>query len=307
MMPAVYELWASGELVLAGVAGFLAWALSRTGTRLKQVGERLDELVDETAVAELLRQAGPVPQQGAVVVVIPAYNEAASIAGVLSRIPAEVDGLPVFPVVVVDGGNDGTEVVAARHGAWVVRTPFNRGQGAALRVGFRFAHRYGATAAVSMDADGQHDPAELSTLVRPVLDGRADVVIGSRVRGDGQAASALRGAGMVLLNALLSKILRQPLTDCSSGYRALDPAALPLLRTRETRYNGGELLILAVRQGLRVVEVPVTIHPRRHGSSKKGHDVYFAARFVLAMARALWRTRKAGRTQVQAAMRGGER
>src|SRR6056297_2168564 len=110
--------------------------------------------------------------------VIAAYNEQDRIAATLRDIAHRVN-----VVVVDDGSRDGTSEAANRFPIWLLRHPINCGQGAALQTGIEFALSRGAEAIVTFDADGQHDPADLPAMLRPVIDGEADVVLGSRFRG----------------------------------------------------------------------------------------------------------------------------
>lgn len=113
-------------------------------------------------------------------VVIPAFNE----AGVIHDVVAGVSALG-FPVAVVDDGSaDRTAAEALSAGASVIRHPVNLGQGAALQTGISFALRQGAEQLLTFDADGQHDPADLSRLLQPLLEGRAEIVLGSRFLGE---------------------------------------------------------------------------------------------------------------------------
>src|SRR5262245_36157077 len=116
-----------------------------------------------------------------VAVILPAKNEAAAIAQVLSRIPRQIDGMNVILIVVADGSTDQTASIAVQSGAHVVRHLTNLGVGAATQTGFRAAQALNADVFVTMDADGQHVPAEIERLVRCLREGPYDVVIGSRL------------------------------------------------------------------------------------------------------------------------------
>jgi glycosyltransferase involved in cell wall biosynthesis len=203
-------------------------------------------------------------------VVIAAYEEEAAIGSVLERIPAHVCGWPVRLVVVVDGGRDGTGTVASSYGAEVIELPVNRGQGAALRVGFAHVLAAGADAVVTLDADNQHDPADLPRLVGPLMEGRADFVAGSRRIPGFRAATRGRGVGLALFSAVVSLVNRQRVTDCGTGFRAFRASSLAKLPLRQDRYSTIEVLLRARRAGLRYVEVPIRSGQRSHGHSKKG-------------------------------------
>src|SRR5262249_11918048 len=164
-----------------------------------------------------------------------------------------------------------------------------RGRGAAIHLGYEGAEPVGANAIVTMDANGQHDPKEMPQLVAPILEGRADLVIGSRVLGQQHGARLARRLGVRTFNSVISLLARKRVTDCASGYRALSAEALERLRWREDEYQTGETILAAVRVRLRLEEVPVTIHPRLEGASKKPGTVRYGFAFLRAMMRAWMR------------------
>lgn len=207
--------------------------------------------------------------RGKIAIVIPAYNEAESIGHVLEQIPAEVCGMETAVLVVDDGSRDGTEEVAAGFGATVARHVVNRGGGAALRTGYRLMVDSEAEIVVTLDADGQHLPAEMPDLVRPILEGKADVAHGSRVLGHADKNHFAREVGIVFFNRLVSFITRTHVTDCSNGYRAVRTTVLPQLVLKQEQFHTSEFLIEAIKRGIPAVEVPVTVEKRLHGSSKK--------------------------------------
>lgn len=221
-----------------------------------------------------------------IAVVIAAFEEEEAIGSVLDRVPAQGCGRPVRVLVVVDGGRDGTGAVAHSHGAEVIELPVNRGQGAALRVGFVWAIAGGAEVVVTLDADNQHDPADLERLVEPIADDRADFAAGSRRLPGFRAASVGRGAGLALFSAVVTVVNRQRVTDCGTGFRAFRAEALRRLALRQDRYSTIEVLIRARRAGLRYVEVPIVSGQRSHGHSKKGS--FF--RYGYGVSRALLQT-----------------
>lgn len=232
----------------------------------------------------------PVRERGAsIAVVIPALDEAGSLRPLIEGIPAAIAGADVVPVVVDDGSRDTTRQVARQAGAAVVSHPVRRGGGAALRLGYEVGLRLGATTFVTMDADGQHDPAEMPRLVEPILVGRADLVIGSRILGREHGAVLARRLGVRTFNSVISTLARTRITDCSSGYRALSVGAVERLRLREDQFHTGETILAAARAGLRLEEVPITVHPRLAGESKKPGTVRYGFAFFRAMMRAWMR------------------
>jgi glycosyltransferase involved in cell wall biosynthesis len=162
----------------------------------------------------------------------------------------------------------------------------NRGQGAALRTGYRLALATGAELVVSMDADGQHQPSELSRLVKPIVDGEADVVGGSRVLGEADPNSAAREMGIKLFAQLLSLLTLTKVTDPACGYRAVRTEALRGLEFRQDQFHNSEFIVEASKKGLRSIEVPVTITQRISGTSKKPAHFRYGLGFANALVRA---------------------
>ena len=154
-----------------------------------------------------------------VLVIVPAFNEEASLPGTLDELRAKAPGVDVL--VVDDGSRDATARVARARGVPVVCLAVNLGVGAALQTGFRWALRHGFDVAVQLDADGQHDPAFLPALVDPVARGDCDVCIGSRyITRTGYRAPVARRLGMVMFSGVVRLAARQRITDTTSGYRA---------------------------------------------------------------------------------------
>ncbi len=214
-----------------------------------------------------------------VCVVIAAFDEAPSVASVVTSLPSEVSGLATECLVVDDGSTDGTAEVAAEAGALVCRLSANRGQGVALRCGYALATRRGARVIVTMDADGQFDASEMPGLVEPVLDGRADMVQGSRRLGRSEAHDRVRAAGVVFFSWLISTLTGTRITDPANGFRAFLPEVPARVPLRQPQYQTSELLIGALALGYRVTEAPVTVRLRQAGVSKKGANLLYGVRF----------------------------
>jgi hypothetical protein len=219
-------------------------------------------------------------------VVLPAYDEADSIAAVLRAIPAEVCGLETAVLVLDDGSRDATGEIAQEHGATVARHVINRGGGAALRTGYRLAVESGSPIVVTLDADGQHLPAEMERLVAPVVRGEVDLACGSRVLGVAEPGHPARSAGIAIFNRLVSFLTRTRVTDCSNGYRAIRAEVLPQLVLRQEQFHTSELLIEAIKRGVPAKEVPVTVAGRLHGHSKKPAVLRYGLGFGNAIVRA---------------------
>ncbi|MEM1333723.1 MAG: lysylphosphatidylglycerol synthase domain-containing protein [Actinomycetota bacterium] len=202
-----------------------------------------------------------------VVLFLPAYNEEPRVAGVIERAPATVAGHPVQVVVVDDGSSDDTAMVARAAGADVVTHDPNRGLGAAVATGFRVGVARDAVAVAFCDADGEYDPAELESLVAPIVEGRADYVVGSRFAGTIEHMRPHRRFGNQVLTKWVRWMSRTPVTDGQSGYRALSyEAARDTVSAHD--YNYAQVLTLdLVMRGYRYHEVPITYHFRESGRS----------------------------------------
>lgn len=270
-----------GLLILSNlVLLFLVFIGASRHNRLEQ---NLDRLVRELAKAEF-RQTHAL-DDAPVQVIIPAYNEAENIGAVLQRVPGEVYGLRTKTIVVVDGATDRTAEVVQRLKLPAVLYTVNRGGGSALKAGYELALESGAQIIVTLDADGQHDPEEIPTVVAPILRGEADLVNGSRVLGKYEKDNVLRAAGVTLFNWLVSALTMTRITDCSNAFRAIRASTLWKLDLQQMQFHTAELLIEALNKDFRVKEVPITIHRRRKGASKKGPSVRYATGFMRAILR----------------------
>jgi glycosyltransferase involved in cell wall biosynthesis len=205
-------------------------------------------------------------------VFIPAWNEADSIAAVIAGVRTS---LPEADVLVIDDGSvDATAERAREAGALVASLPFNQGLGAALQTGYLHARREGYDFCAHLDADGQHPPAEVARLLEEVHADRADLVIGSRYREPGPAesddykATFSRRIGIGIFRFFLTLATRQRFTDTTSGMRAANRQVMQLFSQRYSPdFAEIESLQLAVREGLRVEEVPVRMLERTGGAS----------------------------------------
>ena len=225
-------------------------------------------------------------------VVVPAWNEQASVGHVIKEIGSACPQADVL--VVDDGSTDATVRVARQAGAAVLSLPYNLGVGGAMRAGFRYALRRGYRVVVQVDADGQHDPAAIQQLV-DALD-TADVVVGARFAGEGAyKAGGARRAAMRVLARLLSHITKTRLTDATSGFRATGPRALPLFaRSYPTEYLGDtiESLVIAARSGCVCRQVPVVMRPRYAGTPSQSawkSMAYLGRAFLVLMLAAVRR------------------
>jgi glycosyltransferase involved in cell wall biosynthesis len=205
-------------------------------------------------------------------VFIPAWNEETSVAEVIADVRRSIPGADIL--VVDDGSTDATVERAREAGALVASLPFNQGLGAALQTGYLYALRHGYDFCAHLDSDGQHPAAEVARLLEVVTSGRADLVIGSRYHAGAEAATGdyrptfSRRIGTSLFRFFLTLATRQRFTDTTSGMRAANRRVMALFSQHYSPdFAEIESLQLAVRQGLRVEEVPVRMLERAGGAS----------------------------------------
>lgn len=253
-----------------------------------------DIAIDNAAVADFVAVYGATPL-AELAVVIAAYNEQDAIGQVIEEMPKTVCDLPVSTVVVTDGCRDRTAEVAREHGAYVVELPVNRGQGATLRLGYRIAREHGASIIATTDADGQYHLEELPDLVRPILDGTADFVTGSRKLGYYEITDTMRKHGVHVFARVVSLLTGQHITDTSFGMRAMRTEVTEQVTLLQPQYQSSELLIGAMSHGFRVLEVPGTFRQRAAGASKKGNNVVYGARYGRVVLGTWLRERRAAR------------
>lgn len=224
-------------------------------------------------------------------VAIPAYNEAATIAAVIEEVRAAVPEAGIL--VIDDGSRDGTAQIASAAGARVAQLSFNVGVGGAMRTAFLYARRNGFNRVIQVDADGQHDPRCLPVLMA-ALDTHS-VVIGSRFSEDGEyQVRGPRRWAMVILARSLSRLAKTKLTDTTSGYRGADERAIALFAEHyPAEYLGDtvESLVIASRAGLPIAEVPVQMRQRQGGSPSQSPiwATLWLGRSLLALATAVSR------------------
>ncbi len=208
-------------------------------------------------------------------VVIAAYNEEGGIGPVVEALPTSILGLDVATIVVSDGSADATAKEAEAAGALVCDVPVNRGQGAALRLGYRLAREGGAKYIVTTDADGQYNPAEIAKLLEPILAGEADFVSGSRTQGSEETKDPVRKLGVRVFALIITVLTGQHVTDPTFGLRAMRAEVTGVVQLQQRQYQATELLIGVITHGYKYVERPATIHRRHVGESKKGHNTFY--------------------------------
>lgn len=221
-----------------------------------------------------------------IVAVVPAWNEAGAIGGVVDEIRSFDPGMVV--VVVDDASTDDTAAVAAAHGAVVLALPFNVGIGGAVQTGFRYARDEGFDLAVRLDGDGQHDAAELGKLLDPIRAGDADLVIGSRFvdPGGSYRPPFARRIGIRVFARVVSLLGGQKVTDTTSGFSAFDRPAIELFASEYPHdYPEVEATLVALRSGLRLAQVQVDMRERQTGTSSITfvRSLYYIVKVMLAL------------------------
>ncbi len=260
---------------LLGLANLLLFALflNMLG-RVREASRRNGEIVTGLAVREysekyLSPEERAEGHPGEILIVVPAYDEEGGIQGVLRRVPDEVLGHEVKTVVVDDGSADATAAIARAEGVPVVTHVVNRGQGDALRTGFAIAQTERSQVVVNLDADGQYKPEELDRLVKPIIEGKADFVLGSRFMGFYEESGSVRHIGVVFFSRMISLLTGVKVSDCTNGYRAIRVSELHKMNLREDRFNANEIILEALKHKLRFEQVPVSMMSRAAGETKK--------------------------------------
>ncbi|MCK5680139.1 glycosyltransferase family 2 protein [bacterium] len=221
------------------------------------------------------------------VVIIPAYNESATIATVIESLAALDRGLEIL--VVNDGSADDTVSCARASGrAKVIDLACNLGIGGAVQAGFIYASQHHFDVAVKFDGDGQHLASEIERLLQPLLAGQADVVIGSRFLSSGGYKSTFtRRLGIRLLAAVNSLLLGRRISDNTSGFRAYNRKTIEFLAQNYPAidYPEPEEVVLLARNGFRVIETAVAMAPRQGGNSSisLGRSFHYMAKVLLAI------------------------
>ncbi|MGZ3558163.1 MAG: glycosyltransferase family 2 protein [Thermodesulfobacteriota bacterium] len=218
-------------------------------------------------------------------VIIPAFNEEGSLDRVVRGVNTH---LPQAHVLVVnDGSTDRTSEKAKASGATVLDLPFNLGIGGAMQAGYRYAYEKAYDIAIQVDADGQHDPEEIRKLLAALEVQKVDVAIGSRfIESSEYKGSIMRRIGIAIFSGVISTIVRQKITDPTSGFRASNRRAIQLFASNYPQdYPEPEVLILLHQCHLKMGEVPVGMSKRYFGESSitKIRSVYYMVKVLLAI------------------------
>lgn len=203
------------------------------------------------------------------VVMIPAYNEEKTIGRVIRQIPKKIKGVSKVKVLVVDDGStDNTVKVAKKFGVnKVVSHKQNLGLGIAFRTGLDTALEMGADIIVNIDADNQYDAKEIPELIKPILNGNADIVLGSRFKGWIEDMPFVKRIGNKTFSWLVRRLSSLPISDAQTGFRALTRSAVLAINLFSNYTYTQEMIIQAAYKNLKIVEVPCSFR-KREGKSR---------------------------------------
>lgn len=224
-----------------------------------------------------------------ILVIIPAYNEQHSICGVIKRLKESISSLSheIDYIIVNDCSTDKTGDICRENGYKHISFPINLGIGGGVQAGYIYAARNGYDIAVQMDGDGQHDPVSLGDLISPIINGEADMVIGSRfLECGGFRSTGLRRAGISWLSAVICACCGKRIKDVTSGYRATGKELTEYYSKNYARdYPEPEAIVSALKNGYRVTEIPVVMHERTGGISsiRALGSVYYMIKVTLAI------------------------
>lgn len=220
-------------------------------------------------------------------VIIPAYNEEGNIARVIGHLQRVAEDLDIL--VINDGSSDDTAKIVGQLGVKIISLSYNFGYGVALQTGFIYAKQKGYDMVIQMDADGQHDPSYIQVMLDEFQKSDVDVVIGSRfLKYNNYKTTLLKKMGMTFFGLLTSLIIKQRVTDATSGFQVLKGEVIEFLShdLYPPDYPDADMIILLHRAGFKIKEVPVKMHsnPKNGKTMHRGHQtIYYVLKMLLSI------------------------
>ena len=218
-------------------------------------------------------------------IIIPAYNEQNTLEGLISEIGEKCPGTDY--VVINDCSSDRTLETLDKIGANYVSAPVNLGIGGAVQTGYKYAFENGYDIAIQVDGDGQHDVSYIDDLIAPIVNGDADVTIGSRfIEKEGFQSSGARRAGIRLLSSLIWLMTGTRVKDVTSGFRAVNKQYIGVFAENyPDDYPEPEVIVISSLSGARIREIPVKMRERSDGVSSINmkKSVYYMIKVSLAI------------------------
>jgi glycosyltransferase involved in cell wall biosynthesis len=224
-------------------------------------------------------------KQAKVLVIVPAFNEQANLPLLVSKLRRVEPKLDIL--IINDRSLDETALICNELDVNTIHLPCNLGIGGAVQTGYKYAQLHGYEYAVQVDGDGQHDPAYIGAILQPLMDNEADLVIGSRyITKEGFQSSSIRRIGIQYFSMLIELLIRQKITDPTSGFRASNAKVIDLFaRFYPADYPEPESIVFIRRNKLIIQEVPVIMHQRLGGmtSIKSFRTIYYMIKVSLAI------------------------
>lgn len=199
-------------------------------------------------------------------IIIPAYNEEKNLVSLIN----EIREVPGFDYIIInDGSKDNTSAICKENGYNMIELPINLGIGAAVQTGYLYAMENDYDIAIQIDGDGQHDPRFLNNIIRPLEEGDADFVIGSRfLHKKGFQSTSARKIGISLLSGLIFILTGNKFYDITSGYRAVNKPVIKLFVNHYLKdFPEPHSIIVAIKKGFKLLEMPVHMRERMNGNS----------------------------------------
>jgi len=220
-----------------------------------------------------------------IIVIIPAYNEEKSIKEVIGKTKTSIPEADIL--VVNDGSRDQTSLKARAAGAFVIELPFNLGIGGAMQTGYLYAKQNNYDIAIQCDGDGQHDPAYIQKIIKPIIQDNADMVVGSRYLEKTLYKSKLmRRIGILFFSGAVSMIIGKKITDPTSGFRAVNRKIIEYFAWKyPSDYPEVDVLVRLNNYNFRIMEIPVEMKERQGGKSSITplRSIYYMAKVSLAL------------------------